>query len=403
MLKWLLRAIVVLALVLGALAAFNYERLIRVSAVLSLFSEDKIVNNFSNMNGPFESVPVPSAGDDEPWETAPSPRAVTYSYNGKIKNVEDWLEQTKTTSLIVVRDGVITNEDYYLGTSADDLRVSWSLAKSFLSATFGVAVGKGRINIDETVETYVPTLKGSADEGAKVRDVLTMSSGIEFNEDYLDFWSDINQMGRVLALGGSLDAFTEGQKEREREPGTAWKYVSIDTHVLSMVLRAATGKTLPEYMAERLITPIGFEKQPYFVSDSHKNAFSLGGLNATSRDYARFAQMILQEGQWNGKQIVPADWIRTSTSAIAPAPADVSSIFGYGYQWWIPPMSDGTHSTDEVLGRGIYGQYIYINRSVNTVIIKTSAHRGFRNDGEKGKLVHLETIAMFRSIAGINN
>jgi CubicO group peptidase (beta-lactamase class C family) len=175
--------------------------------------------------------------------------------------------------------------------------------------------------------------------------------------------------------------------------------VSIDTHVLAMVLRAATGKRLAEYLGEKIIAPIGFRKAPYYVTDNNGNAFALGGLNITTRDYARFGQMILNDGKWKGVPVVPASWVVESTAPNAPKPADPTGEFGYGYQWWVPPTDDGEPSKTEVLARGIYGQYIYINRATRTVIVKTSAHRGFRKVQPDGTSVHANSVGMFRAIA----
>ena len=232
--------------------------------------------------------------------------------------------------------------------------------------------------------------------GVKVRNVLNMASGVSFNEDYLDFWSDINKMGRVLALGGSMDEFALGIQGREREQGVNRQYISIDTHVLAMVLRAATGKTLIDYMAEKIITPLGFMRQPYYATDSAGNAFALGGLNVTSRDYARFGQMYLDGGKWQGNQVVPAKWVAASTIASAPLPVTANG-FAYGYQWWIPDGSD--ENGGDYSARGIYGQFIYINPETRTVIVRNAANRNFRKPVVDDLLpMHIHTD-MFRAIA----
>jgi hypothetical protein len=213
-----------------------------------------------------------------------------------------------------------------------------------------------------------------------------MSSGVTFDEDYLDFNSDINRMGRVLALGGSMDAFAAGLTETFAPPGETWQYVSIDTHVVAMALRGATGRSLTDLMTEKIIQPLGLERTPAYVTDGEGTAFALGGLNLTTRDYARFGQMILQGGQWQGRQIVPADWIAESTRASAPTEA---GRIGYGYQWWIPDGSPpGTY-----MARGIYGQYIWIDEAAEVVIVTTAADRSFRAEG-----VSERNVAIFRQI-----
>ena len=394
--KWIGLIFLTLIVVALVFAAFNIDRLKRLNAVNTLFSEDKIVSNFSNMKSAFAFLPIKDTGKLEVWAIAKKPLPETYSQNGKNKSTEKWLTLSKTTSMLVVQNGKITHESYGLGTGPDDLRISWSVAKSFLSAAFGIAVEQGLIKLVDPVDKYVPALANSGYKGVSVRNVLNMSSGVEFNEDYLDFWSDIKRMGRVLAIGGSMDEFSASIKGVEREQGTARQYVSIDTHVLSMVLRAATGKSLIDYLGEKIVSPIGFKRAPYYTTDSEGNAFALGGLNVTTRDYARFGQMILDGGIWQGERIVPAQWIAKSTKTSAPDAANGDG-WGYGYQWWIPPGSE--KNGDDFVARGVYGQYIYINPKTQTVIIKTSVNRAFKEFQEDGSSAHENNVEMFRSIA----
>jgi CubicO group peptidase (beta-lactamase class C family) len=234
---------------------------------------------------------------------------------------------------------------------------------------------------------YSPALEGGAYAGATIRNVLQMSSGVVFDEDYLDQSSDINRMGRVLALGGSMDEFAAALTETFAPAGEMWTYVSIDTHILSMVVRGATKRPIAELMSEKIIAPMGLERAPYYLTDGFGTAFVLGGLNLTTRDYARMGQMFLQRGQYNGRQIVPADWVDASTAASAPTAA---GAIGYGYQWWIPQGA----AAGEFMARGIYGQYVYVNRARGVVIATNAADRKFREEG-----VSQQNIAIFRAIA----
>ena len=190
-------------------------------------------------------------------------------------------------------------------------------------------------------------------------------------------------MGRVLALGGKMDDFTAGITETFAPAGETWKYVSIDTHVVGMVVRGATGRSVADLLSEKIVQPLGLEYAPYYLTDGVGTAFVLGGLNMTTRDYARFGQMFAQGGTWQGQQIVPADWVRTSTTPSAP------NGEGYGYQWWIP---DGS-APGEYMARGIYGQYIYIDTARQVVIVCTAADRQFREPG-----ANQQNIDMFRKI-----
>lgn len=381
MLKWLMRMGAILLLAVIAVGVSKRDDLKRLMAVNTLFDEEKIVTNFSSMEALFFNTPLPRG--DGPVTDLPmgTPASLPASVDG-------WIADRTVTSLLILKDGKIVHESYYQGTDADDLRISWSVAKSYLSALMGIVLEEGAIaSLDDPVTDYAPMLQGSAYDGATIRNVLQMSSGVTFDEDYLDFNSDINKMGRILALGGSMDGFAAGLSETFAPAGDRWQYVSIDTHVLGMVIRGATERTIPDLLTEKLIRPLGLEADPVYVTDGNGVAFVLGGLNLTTRDYARFAQMIANGGRWNGQQIVPADWIEVSTQASAKtAPGKI----GYGYQWWIPVGArDG-----EFMARGIYGQYIYFDLARDIVIVTTAADRRFRDAG-----VSDQNIAVFREIA----
>lgn len=340
----------------------------RLHGAVTLFDEDRIVANFSSMGDIFQTTPLPRG--DGPVSALPTGSEISVP-----PELRAWFEQRKTTSLIVLHDGAIVFEEYYLATGPDDLRISWSLAKSWLSVLLGIVLEEGFIeSIDDTVIRYAPELAGSAYEEASIRDVLTMQSGVAFDEDYMDFWSDVNRMGRVLALGGNMDEFAASFTERASAPGQRWTYVSIDTHVIGMVIRGATGRSIPDLIREKIVVPLGLEADGYFLTDSGGTAFALGGLNFTSRDYARFASMVLAEGVWNGRQIVSADWLAEATRPQANTEPGEKL---YGFQWWIPVGApDG-----EFQAEGIYGQYIYFDRTRDVAIVMTAADREFRAPG----------------------
>lgn len=379
--KFLGRLVLALSLAIIVTGVWKKEEITRLWAVNSLFGEDTIIANFSNMDAAFLTTEVPRG-------TAATSELPHGSQAELPTDVSDWLKDRAVTSLVVLKNGQIVFEDYFQDTTAQDRRISWSVAKSFLSALFGILLEEGVIgSLDDPVTRYVPVLDGTAYDRATLRNVLQMSSGVTFDEDYLDFNSDINRMGRVLALGGRMDEFTAGLTETFAAPGAGWQYVSIDTHVIAMAIRGATGRSIPDLLSEKVISPLGLEQTPYFITDGAGVAFALGGLNLTTRDYARFGQMYLQNGFYNGQQIVPAGWVSASTSATAPtAPGEL----GYGYHWWVPKGA----SAGEFMARGIYGQYIYINQGKGVVIASTAADRQFREDG-----VNDQNIAIFRAIA----
>ena len=376
MLRRILRGLAIVLVVIAALAVWKREQVQRLYAFVTLFDEGRITGNFSAMDRAFLTQAVPRG--DGPVSPLPMGSPMTLP-----PGADDWIRDRSVTALIVLKDGQIRYEKYYLGTGRQDRRISWSMAKSFLSALFGIVQAEAGIGLDDPVTKYAPQLLGSAYDGVTVRQILQMTSGVGFNEDYLDFCSDINKMGRVLALGRSMDGFAAGLHARAAPPGTRWHYVSIDTHVLGMVIRGATGRDMVDLMAERLIGPLGLEAAPYYVTDGLGEAFVLGGLNLTTRDYARFGQMMLD----GGRGIVPAEWVTASTTASAPtAPGGM----GYGYQWWIPPGA----SAGEFQAQGIYGQYIHLDRARGTVVVVNAADQGFEGPG-----VEAANIAMLRALS----
>ena len=381
-LRWGVRGLALAVLAAAAVGYWHRDEIRRLWAVNTLFDEGRIVGNFSNMDQAFLTVPV-SRGDRP---VSPLPKGAPMDLP---EGVQAWIAARDVTSLLVLDRGRIVHESYHKGTKAEDRRISWSMAKSYLSVLTGILLEEGVIaSLDAPVTNYAPQLVGSAYDGATIRNVLQMTSGVSFDEDYLNYDSDINRMGRVLALGGTMDGFAAGLRTRAAEPGQRWKYVSIDTHVLGMVLRGATGRDIPGLLSEKVIAPLGLEAAPYYLSDGEGVAFALGGLNMRTRDYARFGLMVARMGELQGREVAPADWIAASTRASAPTRP---GRMGYGYQWWVPVGA----APGEVMARGIYGQYIHIDQTRDVVIVVTAADRRFREPG-----AHAENVQMLRRIAG---
>ncbi len=391
--------IIALALILfgAAFLALNWSKIKRLQTVNTLFDADKIVYNFSHMGEAFLHQNLDASPTPFIWPEDPQPLPETVMIGGNEKRLAPLLEALDTTAFIVIKDGKLISENYYRGTERDDLRISWSMAKSFMSGLYGQALESGAIeSLDNPVEKYVPAFKGSTYEGVSIRNVLNMASGVRFDEDYMDPKSDINKMGRVLGLGLSMDEFAADLTDRQYEPGTIWQYVSIDTHVAAMVLRKATGKSLHQMFNETYSANLGFGRAPYYMTDGENVAFALGGLNLRARDYAQFGQMFLQGGEWGGKQIIPADWVKASTQHSAPSMSERG--VGYGYQWWVPMPQDGANVGD-FFAVGIYGQYIYVNPAAGIVIAKNAADREFTQEMEGYGHSMNVNIDMFRSLA----
>jgi CubicO group peptidase (beta-lactamase class C family) len=224
-----------------------------------------------------------------------------------------------------------------------------------------------------------------------------MSSGARWNEDYSDPSSDIHRFGRIMAIGGSMSAFA-ATLDREHEPGTLNHYNSTDTQVLGMLLVRSTGRTIADYMTEKLWHPLGMESDAYWMLDSDDMEMAFGGLNATARDYAKFGELYRLGGRWNGRQIVPCAWVQASVTPDAPhltpeAKAETDFPVGYGYQWWIPAGDEG-----EYTAIGVYNQFIYVNPSREVVIVKLSAFSDYATSLDDSAYREIETIEFFRTI-----
>ena len=383
------KMIISLVVLLTIIALFNLEKIYRLHAIITLFDQDKIVSNFSNMEQATLSLPILKTGKTYQFTQASKDLPKNFTYRNEAVVVNDFLKRRATTALMVIKNDEVTFEDYYLGTKSGDKRISWSMAKSFVSVLFGMQVDAGKIDIEKPVSFYLPEMKGSGYESVKVRHVLQMSSGVKWDENYHDFNSDINKMGRVLAVGGSLDEMTS-ELESESESGKAFHYVSMDTHVIGMIIRRVSGQSLVDLLQERIWAKIGMQSDAVWITDSKGAAFALGGLNVVTSDYARFGRLLLNNGNWNGEQLVSERWLKASTTAGADYLKSGENQLGYGFQIWLPPES----IAGEFFCVGVYGQYIYVNQQENIIIVKNSADKNF-SDSRNSKL---ETIAFFREI-----
>ena len=370
-------------------------KLYRVYQMIHLYDEGKIADNFINMDAIFDTVPIQAAPKPYKFEEGSFDLPETFSLDGKEQNLKEALDYFETDGLIVLHGNKKIYEQYWHGNSKDSKHISWSVAKSFLSAMIGIAVNDGLIDIKEPITKYLPEFIGTGYEGVRVKDILQMSSGVRFNEDYGDFNSDINRFGRAISMGTSMKEFAL-TLTNEKMPGTYNHYVSIDTQMLAMLLQEVTQTSVTNYLQEKIWNPLGMESDAYYLIDNTGMEVALGGLNATLRDYAKFGLLYLQRGNWEGEQIVPTKWVDDSHYPDGPhlQPGEnpySSSSWGYGYQWWVPGFPD-----TDFTAAGVYNQYIYIDPLTNVVIAKTSSNHKFTSERDYSKAAH---VAIFRTIA----
>ncbi|HZZ90337.1 MAG TPA: serine hydrolase [Caulobacteraceae bacterium] len=363
---------------------------------IHLFGGGSQIENFREMSTIYPVRVVRRSSNPLPFRSGPAIQLPSrFAFDGREMDSAEFLADMETTGLLVLKDDRLVFEQYWLGNDATTQAASWSVGKSFVSALVGIAIDEGAIgSIEDDIASYAPDLEGSAYDGVRLKDVLQMSSGAKWNEDYSDPESDINRWLRMLAEGGSLDAFAAGSV-REREPGTVCRYNTTDTHVLGMVVRGATARSLAEYLREKLWEPLGAEADAFWVVDSTGAELAGGGLNAVLRDYARLGMLYLNGGAWNGRRIVPQDWVKASVTPDAPHLMPGSGA-GYGLQWWIPDASGAFTAI------GVYNQFVWVDPASRTVIAKTSAFRRYAADLQPGSYRIADHFALFRAIADGN-
>lgn len=321
-----------------------------------------------------------------------------YVYADSTHSTAKMLEETRTSALLVIQNGEIRYENYWLTGGADVNWMSFSVGKSFLSTMIGIAIDDGLIeSVDAPITRYVPELVGSAYDGVRIKDILQMSSGARWNEDYSDSDSDIMRYGAIWAGAGSgsFDAFT-ATLTRAREPGTYNYYNSTDTQALGMLLQRATGMSISAYMQQELWHPLGMERDAYWITDKYGMEMAAGGLQVVARDYAKLGQLFLQKGEWQGQRIVSASWVADSLHADAPhvqASAHPDYPMGYGYQWWLPVSDVG-----EFAALGVYNQSIYVSPAKNLVIVKLSANPSYGLTNDESSYREFESLELFRAI-----
>jgi CubicO group peptidase (beta-lactamase class C family) len=369
----------------------------RMAFVTSLFTGVEQYENFNRLADIFPHHVIKASSS--PW-SFPRGEAIrlpeSYTYDGQTRDTGSFLQETDTAALMVIADGKIVYENYWLTGGPGVHWMSMSVGKSFVSALVGIALDEGLIkSVTDPITDYVPGLAGSAYDGVRIKDILQMSSGARWDEDYSDPDSDIMRFIYAFGTGASLNEFA-ATLVREREPGTYNYYNSTDTQTLGMLLVAVTGQSLSSYAEQKLWQPLGMEDDAYWITDDEGMEMAAGGLQVTARDYAKLGQLYLQKGNWHGKQIVPAQWVHDSVTPDAPhvmPGLDPEYPVGYGYQWWVPEGDEGEFSAI-----GVYNQFIYVNPTKRLVIVKLSANSGYGLTDDDSSWRELETFELFRAI-----
>jgi CubicO group peptidase (beta-lactamase class C family) len=366
-----------LGLLAAACAAAPYDNTISQPGVMGepqgvlFWTPDQQVANYPAMEAKFPSRLIKAGG--KVWElpkAAAEPK-LSWTFKGETWDMDRYMRDNRAAGVLVIKDGEIVLERYGFSQTADSRWTSFSVAKSFSSTLVGAAIRDGKIkSLEDPITHYLPGLKGSAYEGVTVRQLLNMTSGVKWNEDYEDANSDVAKFSAEPSVNGSDPVVTYmARLPREAEPGTKWVYKTGETNLVGSLVRAATGKTMAQYLSEKVWKPVGMQADAIWQVDLGGGEIAGCCLAATLRDYGRFALFFMEGAKVNGSSIVPDGWVRQATTTTEPALKDMEGRSGYGFQWWTTPGVQYRAS-------GIFGQGMWINPEKKLIVITQSAWAG---------------------------
>jgi CubicO group peptidase (beta-lactamase class C family) len=336
------------------LGAGDNSRLRQVGAEVLFWSQEQREANFPAMETLFPGHIV-KAGSRPRALPQGAPIALPAA------EIDAFMARQKVAGLIVLKDGQIALERYGLGFGREGRWTSFSVAKSFTSTLVGAAIRDGHIaSVDDPVTRYIPDLAGSGYDGVTVAQLLTMTSGVRWNEDYTDPQSDVARMyATPVPVGTDPTVAYMRTLPRESAPGTKWVYKTGETNLIGVLVARATGKPLANYLSEKVWRPYGMEQDAFWMIDPSGREVSGCCLSVSLRDYARMGQFALE----GGRGVVPDGWFADATAAKAQTGAPG---YGYGYQWW-------TYPEGRFGAQGIFGQSILVDPKQRVVIAMVSA------------------------------
>ncbi|QTN39637.1 serine hydrolase [Cryomorphaceae bacterium] len=278
---------------------------------------------------------------------------------------DTYLEQNKTVAFMIIQNDTILYENYFRKYDSTSIVPSFSMAKSVTSILIGCAIDDGFIDsIQEPITKYIPELASKGFDDVTIEHLLQMTSGIDYNESY------VNPFGDAAAFYYGLNLRKQIEKmELAYPPGERFKYTSGTTQLLGLVLeRSLDGPTITSYLQEKIWTPLGMEHDASWSIDRKKDGLekTFCCLNATARDFAKLGRLYLNEGDWNGQRIISADWVAQSTKV----DTSMGSRDYYQYQWWMP-----TPGVD-FMAEGILGQFVYVHPEKNLIIVRLGRKYG---------------------------
>lgn len=292
------------------------------------------------------------------------------------EDLETFLADNYSQALIVIQDDQVLYESYFNGWERDSMLTSFSVAKSFTSTLVGIALEDGLIgSIDDPITLYLPELleRDARFERITIRDVLTMSSGLEFKENR---WGLFNGDDALTTYYPDQRYISLNNTHIIDEPGQYFLYNKYHPQLLGMILERATGRSVTEWTQSRLWDPLGMEFDGAWCLDSEKSGFEKmeAGLNARAIDYAKLGRLFLDGGQWNGRQIVSPEWVAlaSGTDSVGRAPSFAEDEY-YGYMWWGFLRAYGP---PDFSAEGDHGQYIYVSPAHRVIIVRNGTQYG---------------------------
>lgn len=316
-----------------------------------------------------------------------------FNMNGSEISFQDALIETDSNALLIIHKGVIVYEQYLNQSTDKSIFIGWSMSKSILSILTGIALENGSIiSLDDTVDSYVPKLKGTVFAKVSIRNLLQMRAGTSYKEFLLWGTSDVDKLAvqSIFKNEARFTDFAHLNLTQVAKPGDEFNYSTLTSSILGLVLEQATGKSLAKLTEQGIWQKAGMESNAYWLLDNNLpegKAFGGGGFNASLRDFGRLGLIILQEGKINGTRIVSEKWVEESTTHTGNEPVIPKTPRGYGYQWWT------FINTELVEAVGIHGQFISIDPTSQTVIVKMS-YWPERGGGQQQR----NNLALFNSI-----
>ncbi|VVT14264.1 serine hydrolase domain-containing protein [Erythrobacter sp. EC-HK427] len=283
-------------------------------------------------------------------------------------DLDAFMQSQNASAIVVVHDGRIVLERYGLGFDAQGRWTSFSVAKSYTSTLVGAAIADGFIDsLDDPVSKYIEDMAGSAYDDVTIRQLLTMSSGVRWSEDYNDPQSDVARFNEHVSAEEGVDSLVDYMRQlpREAEPGTRWLYNTGETNLIGVLVREATGRDLADYLSEKVWASFGMEQDATWLLSNSGSEISGCCIQATTRDMARFGLFAMGGGMAGGERVVPEGWF---AEAVTPAFETGRFGRGYAYQWWTYP--GGVYAAS-----GLFGQGILIDPERNLVIATNSNWR----------------------------